>query len=1061
MSCIVILTALTVEYEAIRSYLIDLQDDKTPEGVIYERGKFAANGKIWEIGIAEVGVGNIKATRETQRAISHFNPDILFFVGIAGGIKDVKIGDVVVAEDVIYYESGKVTEPDVFQSRPKIGKSAFALVERAKNVARKGDWLQRLANSPDLVPNVKVAPIVAGEKVLASRESDLFRLIRERYNDVIAVEMEAYGFLSATFAYPEIKSIIIRGISDLVAGKNDDSVEPEEERQAKASHHACAFALELLTKFDPEAGARDPISQPNLNFLGREEAIEYIKEITDQSKQIIVAYADSGVGKTTLAENFFELDKSYKQLLKIDDISMDGTTTAEEVLNKLLKQLDVDALTRSSEFQGNLNLLEQKLIERGLKTGVFIDNIEPLLDKNGKFVDNKYEDLFLKISCLPIKHLLLFTSCISLKFENNNLNYRIENYHLDNLPFTSWQYFFRENEIPFEDKVLEDIHDKCRGNAKVMNFLRGIIKKDYDNSLNDFWTNKSGITNSKELIEKYLNDFRNIDPNAYELLCYLECYNIAKIPDRHVRRLADDISGLQNSKLAIALEDRCILEVKTDTYYLHKLFRREVCDRLQSTPADIAYWREVNRKVANLYHEDAKDLYKDESNRIDAAFEAFDYYYEAQEFEECHDILLQILEADKEIENLRCSQNLWRYMDKVVNKCEKLRKNKSDRLSNLSKAITLIPLGVLYSEIGKTHEAVEVRNDILAAIKNIDLSSNDIEKKIFAEVSAYLISARSCRIIGDLKLAELDSEKAIQLVDKYHSEHIISDNKMYSLKSLSVYERGNVHLEKAKLTDSSKEAQKAFSCFTRAAYLALNEKKVPNQAYIVPIISLIYSSTKKFQGFAQDLIKKILSKNRIKARKTNELKNKDYTKYFRVLFNAAQCLRLMRYTPFDYLFLIEAKRRLPRTDDLNNAWVCLELALHSSKRKNYELALSLRDKGNLEALCSTSVLFNYGNFMYESEEYRNAMNKYLELKDFLDLNKIGFESLKCNNYQRICLTWLRLKENGEEKHFPNLGDAVISDYLNKCISIYETFDLYFYEQKIYNLESDMDGKLSN
>jgi hypothetical protein len=348
---------------------------------------------------------------------------------------------------------------------------------------------------------------------------------------------------------------------------------------------------DLLRQIRRQLNRSLPLS---LNFLGREEAIEDIKKITDQSKQIIVVYADSGVGKTTLAENFFELDKSYKQLLKVDDISTDGNTTAEEVLNKLLKQLGINALTRSSEFEGNLNLLEQKLIERGLKTGLFIDNIEPLLDGDGKFIDSKYEDLFLKISCLRIKHLVLFTSCISLKFENNNLNDRIENYHLDNLPFKSWQYFFRENEIPFEDEVLEDIYKKCSGNAKVMSFLRGIIKKDYNNNLNDFWTNKREITNSKELIEKYLNDFRNIDPNAYELLCYLECYNIAKIPDRHVRRLADDISGLQNSKLAISLKDRCILEVKTDTYYLHKLFRREVCDRLQSNPADLTYWREIN-----------------------------------------------------------------------------------------------------------------------------------------------------------------------------------------------------------------------------------------------------------------------------------------------------------------------------------------------------------------------------------------------------------------------------------------------------------------------------------
>jgi nucleoside phosphorylase len=69
------------------------------------------------------------------------------------------------------------------------------------------------------------------------------------YNDAIAVEMERFGFLSAAFAYPELRAIVIRGISDLIEGKNDDSVEPEEVRQEKASHHASAFTFEILAKF--------------------------------------------------------------------------------------------------------------------------------------------------------------------------------------------------------------------------------------------------------------------------------------------------------------------------------------------------------------------------------------------------------------------------------------------------------------------------------------------------------------------------------------------------------------------------------------------------------------------------------------------------------------------------------------------------------------------------------------------------------------------------------------------------------------------------------------------
>jgi|GEM_PF-629682 len=244
----VILTALPVEYLAVQTHLIELQEDMHPQETIYERGKFIGNEQEWEVGIAEVGAGNAGAAVEAERAIAHFKPNILLFVGIAGGIKDVAIGDVVVATDVYGYESGKVGEQ--FLTRPQVGKSAYALVQRAKSEARKGKWLQRLSSNPVPQPRVFVAPIAAGEKVIASKQSDIFQFLRASYNDAIAIEMEGFGFLSAAFVNDNIKAIVIRGISDLIEGKNDDSVEPEAVRQEKASHHASAFAFEMLSKLE-------------------------------------------------------------------------------------------------------------------------------------------------------------------------------------------------------------------------------------------------------------------------------------------------------------------------------------------------------------------------------------------------------------------------------------------------------------------------------------------------------------------------------------------------------------------------------------------------------------------------------------------------------------------------------------------------------------------------------------------------------------------------------------------------------------------------------------------
>ena len=244
MTDIVILTALPVEYKAVRSYLTDLKEEVHPQGTIYERGKFIDNKKLWDVGIVEIGPGNNGAAGEAERAVSYFKPDIMLFVGVAGGIKDVKIGDVVASTKVYGYESGKIEE--IFKSRPNIGLSSYNLEQRARVESRKEDWFQRLPSIPNPIPKVFVAPIAAGEKVVASTKSEVFRLLRSHYGDAIAVEMEGIGFLKVAHTNQKVSALIIRGISDLIDGKSNADAEGSQEI---AAYHASAFAFQILAKF--------------------------------------------------------------------------------------------------------------------------------------------------------------------------------------------------------------------------------------------------------------------------------------------------------------------------------------------------------------------------------------------------------------------------------------------------------------------------------------------------------------------------------------------------------------------------------------------------------------------------------------------------------------------------------------------------------------------------------------------------------------------------------------------------------------------------------------------
>jgi nucleoside phosphorylase len=231
---VVIITALPLEYKAVKSFVKGCQEVLHPSGTIYEEGEY----QHWKIGLAEIGQGNANAAMETVKAIDFFKPEYVFFVGVAGGIKDVNLGDVVIAEVVKGYEKGKETDTG-FLPRGEVGQSNFALVQRAKAIA-KNDWFKNLKTEPKALVGV----IAAGEKVVASERSITYEILTKLYSDALAVEMEGIGFLTAIHA-SNARGIVIRGISDLLSNKTESD---KSGWQEKSAYHAAAFTFAMLDK---------------------------------------------------------------------------------------------------------------------------------------------------------------------------------------------------------------------------------------------------------------------------------------------------------------------------------------------------------------------------------------------------------------------------------------------------------------------------------------------------------------------------------------------------------------------------------------------------------------------------------------------------------------------------------------------------------------------------------------------------------------------------------------------------------------------------------------------
>ena len=111
---ILVLTALTVERDAVVRHLSNIKLETHPEvGTDYHRGIFSHPSGDIDVVVARTDQTNINAAMETERALEFYNPSHAFFVGVAGGLKDVNVGDIVIGSDVIGYERGK-SEKELF-----------------------------------------------------------------------------------------------------------------------------------------------------------------------------------------------------------------------------------------------------------------------------------------------------------------------------------------------------------------------------------------------------------------------------------------------------------------------------------------------------------------------------------------------------------------------------------------------------------------------------------------------------------------------------------------------------------------------------------------------------------------------------------------------------------------------------------------------------------------------------------------------------------------------------------------------------------------------------------
>lgn len=268
---VTILTALRKEADAFLRHLPSHEKANAKDQTWYKATLSTEQGSTYNIRLVSMAaMGNISAAIATHQAIGVWNPSQIILGGIAGGVKrgsDRQLGDVVIGEQVVYYEYGKQT-PAGTTRRYQVYRPAHGLVHAARDLDTSKWALSIEIPRPDgttgrVVPQVHFGVVASGEKVVT--DIDLLNEIQGDWSQLVGIEMEGAG--SATAAYQSGTSpgvLLAKGISDWAdAEKADDW-------QEYAAESSASFVIALLKTAPFETKVRpQPIRLDVTPFSGK------------------------------------------------------------------------------------------------------------------------------------------------------------------------------------------------------------------------------------------------------------------------------------------------------------------------------------------------------------------------------------------------------------------------------------------------------------------------------------------------------------------------------------------------------------------------------------------------------------------------------------------------------------------------------------------------------------------------------------------------------------------------------------------------------------------------
>lgn len=199
-----IIIAMDEELNALKKYLKINNERK-----IYNLSFLESEIKDKKCVIVKCGIGKVNAARTTQILIDNYKIDYIINIGVAGGLKNTQIGDIIIASKLVQYDF------DITKFNHELG--------FITGVGKYIDCDEKLLNKAVNINGYKTSLgiIATGDKFITSIEQSKFI---EKEFDALAVEMEGAAIAQICYLC-NIPFMIIRSISD--NPNNDNQVDFE------------------------------------------------------------------------------------------------------------------------------------------------------------------------------------------------------------------------------------------------------------------------------------------------------------------------------------------------------------------------------------------------------------------------------------------------------------------------------------------------------------------------------------------------------------------------------------------------------------------------------------------------------------------------------------------------------------------------------------------------------------------------------------------------------------------------------------------------------------------